>query len=47
MIWLKGFEGNGETCADVDECKQGTHSCATDATCENNTGSYDCTCNQG
>ena len=47
MIPLKGFQGNGTECSDIDECTDGTHNCATDATCENNHGGYDCKCNQG
>eukprot|EP00794_Sanderia_malayensis_P003190 gene3190-3661_t len=32
---------------DVDECYYGNHSCHAQATCTNNKGSYDCTCNAG
>ncbi len=45
---LPGYSGNGRpTCADVDECTQGTHQCDVNAVCANNVGSYTCTCNQG
>ena len=47
LIALKGFQGSGEECSDIDECTDRTHNCATDATCENNDGGYDCKCNQG
>ena len=49
MIPLKGFQGNGTECSDIDECTDVNIvlKCATDATCENNAGGYDCKCNQG
>lgn len=37
--WFKCF-------LDVDECA-GVNNCDGDATCSNNDGSYDCTCNSG
>lgn len=37
--WFKCF-------LDVDECA-GVNNCDGDATCSNNEGSYDCTCNSG
>ncbi|CAH3138252.1 unnamed protein product, partial [Pocillopora meandrina] len=41
-----GFEGHdcGE---DLNECTDGTHSCDKDAECNNNLGSYKCTCKHG
>jgi cysteine-rich repeat protein len=35
------------TCADIDECATNTDDCDPNATCDNTTGSYDCTCNDG
>ncbi|XP_028823701.1 hemicentin-1 isoform X1 [Denticeps clupeoides] len=38
--------GNG-TCADVDECRDGSHQCRYNQACENTRGSYHCTCPRG
>ena len=39
---------NGERCADVDECADGTHGCHANANCSNfPVGSYTCTCQDG
>ena len=32
---------------DVDECSDGTDNCHTEASCTNNDGGFDCTCNSG
>ncbi|MDC0715608.1 calcium-binding EGF-like domain-containing protein [Nannocystis bainbridge] len=42
----EGFEGDGQTCTDLDECA-GKNDCAVDATCNNTPGGYDCACNDG
>ncbi|XP_072017956.1 uncharacterized protein [Amphiura filiformis] len=42
-----GFTGDGETCDDVDECRQGTDDCHPNAHCVNTIGSYRCECNIG
>lgn len=42
----EGFEGDGQTCSDLDECA-GKNDCAVDATCSNTPGGYDCACNEG
>ena len=49
IIWtlLKGFEGDGNSCSDIDECNKGTHDCHIDAKCDNNPGSFKCECKQG
>ncbi|XP_010965087.1 adhesion G protein-coupled receptor E1 isoform X1 [Camelus ferus] len=38
------FQGPGETCEDIDECRD---RCLFNATCTNTPGSYYCTCNPG
>ncbi|KAM3620522.1 uncharacterized protein V6R79_024924 [Siganus canaliculatus] len=35
------------TCADMDECRDGTHECSYNQICENTRGSYHCTCPRG
>ena len=39
-----GYQGNGTTCGDVNECELGTFDCSALATCNNTIGSYSCTC---
>ncbi|MBM4358896.1 MAG: hypothetical protein FJ096_12400 [Deltaproteobacteria bacterium] len=41
-----GFDGDGMTCTDVDECETPGF-CGTDATCLNTRGGFECTCNDG
>ena len=39
---------NGWTaCVDIDECSDGTHTCAAEAECDNKYAGYDCNCNPG
>ena len=33
--------------SDIDECSDGTDDCDTEASCTNNAGGFDCTCNSG
>lgn len=40
-----GYEGDGESCSDVDECAMGSDTCDANASCSNNDGGYDCSCN--
>lgn len=40
----EGWEGDGVTCTDVDECIEGTYECDEHASCVNTEGSYTCTC---
>jgi hypothetical protein len=42
-----GYEGDGFTCTDIDECTLGTDTCDTNATCTNTDGGYTCACNDG
>ena len=42
-----GFDGDGKTCTDVDECKSNNGGCANNAACVNQPGSFRCLCNEG
>ena len=33
--------------SDIDECSKDSHTCHSNATCNNNPGSYDCQCRNG
>ena len=42
-----GFEGNGHSCKEIDECEIQVDNCSGNATCINTVGSFDCECNIG
>jgi hypothetical protein len=42
-----GWEGDGKTCTDADECKDGSATCLTGAKCSNTPGSFVCDCSGG
>ena len=42
-----GFDGDGATCADLDECSAEVSPCAKPGFCENTAGSYVCVCPDG
>ena len=44
---LQGFQGNGMTCLDVDECSDSVDNCSPHAYCNNTLGAYNCTCFSG
>jgi len=43
----QGYEGDGATCLDIDECTAGSSGCGASATCTNTVGSFSCTCTHG
>jgi hypothetical protein len=44
---VDGYEGDGLSCSDLDECVLSTHDCDPNATCTNLAGSFECACNTG
>jgi len=42
-----GYEGDGMTCTNVDECTTGAAMCDPNATCMDEPGSFTCTCDMG
>jgi hypothetical protein len=45
-VCLDGYEGDGESCSDVDECEDGNGGCDTNAVCVNRAGGYRCLCDE-
>ncbi len=41
----QGYEGDGMTCTNIDECARDLDDCDVNATCADTNGSYTCTCN--
>jgi hypothetical protein len=42
-----GYDGDGTTCNDVDECAEGADDCHADAVCTNTAGAFECECAKG
>ncbi|MEZ4266442.1 MAG: clostripain-related cysteine peptidase [Myxococcota bacterium] len=42
-----GYEGDGTTCTDIDECTTDAHDCDANAACANSAGAFTCACNDG
>lgn len=42
-----GYQGDGHSCTDINECAEGTHNCHSNADCENNAGGFSCHCASG
>ncbi len=40
-----GYQGDGASCTDIDECMTGDAACDKNATCKNRAGGFDCACN--
>ena len=46
-ICSNGFESDGFSCIDTNECFSESHNCNTNADCFNSVGSFDCVCHIG
>ena len=42
-----GYEGDGFSCSDIDECSIQSHNCDSNANCFNKIGSFECICKTG
>ena len=45
-MWWR-MDGDGVECNDKDECADGTNDCPENSTCTNNSGGFDCNCEEG
>ena len=43
----EGYDGDGLSCADINECNTNTDACDANASCSNTDGSYECSCDEG
>ena len=43
----QGYQGDGYTCLNLDECDAGTDACVQNATCYDTLGDYECRCDEG
>lgn len=46
-VCKSGFQGDGITCTDADECAAGLDNCTNNSTCMNTDGGFTCLCNEG
>src|SRR6266542_4192716 len=46
-VCAPGWQGNGESCSDLDECLTDNGDCDVNAACSNTEGGRDCTCHPG
>lgn len=42
-----GYQGDGQTCVNIDECTKGMHDCSENALCSDTDGSFSCACKPG
>ena len=42
-----GFQGDGVTCTDIDECANGSDNCGENSRCTNTEGGFECPCFAG
>ena len=50
LIPSTGYEtdpSDSDNCIDIDECAADTHNCASEATCTDTEGSFNCVCKEG
>ena len=47
FVSSSGFNGDGQSCVDIDECGTNTNQCHNHADCTNTDGNYTCACHDG